>query len=56
MPQLDSIPLAWVQMNEGAVLIDILNQCMTLDSSRDTVELFSSINQRATESYQRFFD
>ena len=29
---------------------------MTLDSSRDTVALFTSINQKATESYQRFFD
>ena len=56
MPQLDSIPLAWVQMNEGACLIDIIHKCMTLDNKRDTVALFNDINRQATEYYQRFFD
>ena len=43
-------------MNEGAALIDILHLCMTLDTKRDTVDLFNNINRTATEQYQRFFD
>ena len=56
MPLMETIPLAWVQIIEGACLIDILHQCMTIDTKRDTVSLFNRISRVATEHYIRFFD
>lgn len=56
MPLMETIPLAWVQIIEGAPVIDILHQCMVIDSKRDTVALFNRINRQATEHYIRFFD
>ena len=43
-------------MNEGAAIIDILHQCILLDSNRDSVATFNYFNRVATEQYQRFFD
>ena len=45
MPVMETIPLAWVQINEGATIIDILHHCMLVDTQRDTVKLFNHINR-----------
>ena len=45
MPVMDIIPLAWVQVTEGSCVIDILNHCMLVDTTRDTVKLFNHINK-----------
>jgi len=49
MPLLDSIPLNWVKMVECACLIEIIHQCMVVETQRDTVALFCWINQLATQ-------
>jgi len=51
MPTMETIPLAWVQITEGATVIDILHQCMLIDTGRDTVKLFNHFNRQATEQY-----
>ena len=56
MPIMETIPLAWVQITEGAAIIDIQHTCMLIDTSRDTVKLFNHINRQATEQYQKYFD
>ena len=56
MPIMETIPLAWVQITEGATIIDILHTCMLIDTGRDTVKLFNHINRQATEQYQKYFD
>ena len=56
MPNLDSIPLTWVQINEGAALIEILHWCLLVDTQRDSTAIFARINKHATEYYQKFFD
>ena len=53
---METIPLAWVQITEGACIIDILHTCMLIDTDRDTVKLFNYINMQATEQYQKYFD
>ena len=53
---METIPLAWVQITEGATIIDILHHCMLVDTKRDTVKLFNHINRQATEVYQKYFD
>lgn len=45
MPIMETIPLAWVQITEGATIIDILHHCMLVDTQRDTVKLFNHINR-----------
>jgi cobalamin-dependent methionine synthase I len=49
MPLMETIPLAWVQIIEGACVIDILHQCMLIDTKRDTVAVLNRINRKATE-------
>ena len=56
MPMMDAIPLAWVQVTEGACIIEILHQCMLVNTKRDTLSVFNNINRQATEQYQQFFD
>ena len=56
MPAMECIPLAWLQVLEGACIIDTLHTCMLVDSSRDTVQVFNQINKNATEQYQKYFD
>ena len=56
MPAMETIPLAWVQVTEGACIIDILHHCMLIDTQRDTVKLFNHICRSATEAYQKYFD
>ena len=56
MPIMETIPLAWVQITEGASIIEILHICMLVDTERDTVKLFNYINRLATEQYQKFFE
>lgn len=44
MPFLDSIPLCWTKYSSFWCIFEVLHKCMIIDTTRDTVEIFSEIN------------
>ena len=56
MPYLDSIPLCWAKFGSTWCVFEVLHKCMIIDTSRDTVEIFSEINRLVSQEYRKHFD
>ena len=56
LPYLENLPINWLKMAEFSWLVEVLNDCFTAKTERDTVQVFCRINQVATRNYIRFFN